>query len=106
MITTEQIRDERSALWAGKPYRVLTVEELLKAEEGREEEWESDPGLAIQTSSLAYCLYTSGSTGRPKGVLIEHGNLCNFVNSNPKESGEHQLYGQWNRIPCAGFYLF
>lgn len=84
VITTEQIRDERSALWAGKPYRVLTVEELLKAEEGREEEWESDPGLAIQTSSLAYCLYTSGSTGRPKGVLIEHGNLCNFVNSNPK----------------------
>ena len=48
VITTEQIRDERSALWAGKPYRVLTVEELLKAEEGREEEWESDPGLAIQ----------------------------------------------------------
>ncbi len=30
--------------------------------------------------NLAYVIYTSGSTGNPKGVLVEHGNLCNFLN--------------------------
>lgn len=83
VITTEKIREERNSLWEGKSYQVLTVEELLKAEEGEEEEREANPDLEIPVSSLAYCLYTSGSTGRPKGVMIEHGNLCNFVHSNP-----------------------
>ncbi len=39
--------------------------------------------MDIPADSLAYCIYTSGSTGTPKGVMIEHGNLCNFVNANP-----------------------
>ena len=78
VITTEAIRAQRSALWEEKPYRVLTVEELLKTEA------EDDPGLAIDPEALAYCLYTSGSTGKPKGVMIEHRNLCNFVNANPR----------------------
>ncbi len=77
VITTEKIKKERKSLWAGKPYRVLTVEELLKCEN------EENPELNIPVTSLAYCLYTSGSTGTPKGVMIEHRNLCNFVNSNP-----------------------
>ncbi len=76
VITTESIRDQRSALWEGKPYRVLTVEALLESEK------EENPNLEIDVSALAYCLYTSGSTGKPKGVMIEHRNLCNFVNAN------------------------
>lgn len=83
VITTEKIKEERSSLWNGKSYRVLTVEELLKTGEEENAERETNPDAAISATSLAYCLYTSGSTGRPKGVLIEHGNLCNFVNSNP-----------------------
>ncbi len=78
VITTESIRAQRSALWEGKPYRVLTVEALLRTED------EKDPGLQIDADALAYCLYTSGSTGKPKGVMIEHRNLCNFVNANPR----------------------
>lgn len=78
LITTGQIRAGRKELCQGKPYEVLTVEELL--ETPREE----NPGLSIPPEHLAYCLYTSGSTGKPKGVLVEHGNLCNFVHSNPK----------------------
>lgn len=77
VITSEKLKKERQGFWDGKPYRVLTVEELL-AEEG-----DGNPDLDIPISALAYCLYTSGSTGQPKGVMIEHGNLCNFVNSNP-----------------------
>ena len=78
VVTTEAIRAQRSSLWEGKTYRVLTVEALLAA--GKED----DPGLEIDTDALAYCLYTSGSTGKPKGVMIEHRNLCNFVNANPR----------------------
>ncbi|WP_255882418.1 MULTISPECIES: non-ribosomal peptide synthetase [unclassified Ruminococcus] len=77
VITTEKIKNKRESLWEGKPYKVLTVQELLECEN------EDNPELDIPVSSLAYCLYTSGSTGKPKGVLIEHRNLCNFVNSNP-----------------------
>jgi len=78
VITTERIKQERAALWEKKPYQVLTVEELLECGE------EENPNLEIPVDSLAYCLYTSGSTGKPKGVMVEHRNLCNFVNSNPK----------------------
>ncbi len=77
VITTEKIKKRREQFWTDKPYKVLTVEELLKCDN------EENPDLNIPVSSLAYCLYTSGSTGRPKGVMIEHRNLCNFVNSNP-----------------------
>lgn len=80
VITTEAIKAERKSLFENKPYEVLTVEELLADEAVGKE----NPGLDIPTSNIAYCLYTSGSTGNPKGVLIEHGTLCNFVNSNPK----------------------
>lgn len=78
VITTERMKQERTALWKEKPYQVLTVEELLECRE------EENPNLDIPVDSLAYCLYTSGSTGRPKGVMVEHRNLCNFVHSNPK----------------------
>lgn len=78
VITTERIKAKRSALLDDKPYKMLTMEELLACED------ESDPDLDIPADSLAYCLYTSGSTGKPKGVMIEHRNLCNFVNANPK----------------------
>lgn len=78
MITTEKIKEEREQLWAGKPYRVLTVEELLECE------GEENLNLSIPVQSLAYCIYTSGSTGKPKGVMIEHHNLCNYVNANER----------------------
>ncbi len=82
VITNEKLKKERSGFWEGKPYEVLTVEELLM-ETASDRAAEENPNLDIPTDTLAYCLYTSGSTGQPKGVMIEHGNLCNFVNSNP-----------------------
>ena len=78
VITSETLKEERRGFWDDKPYQVLTVEELTR------EENDENPNLDIPVTSLAYCLYTSGSTGQPKGVMIEHGNLCNFVNYNPK----------------------
>ncbi len=44
----------------------------------------ADPDHEIGEHDLCYCIYTSGSTGRPKGVMIEHVNLFNFVDPNPK----------------------
>lgn len=82
VITSEKLKKERMAFWEGKPYEVLTVEELI-SEEGLDETIKQNPDLDIPVDTLAYCLYTSGSTGQPKGVMIEHSNLCNFVNSNP-----------------------
>ncbi|MGN0501381.1 MAG: amino acid adenylation domain-containing protein, partial [Ruminococcus sp.] len=77
VITTEKIKEERQSLFNEKPYTVLTVNELL--ENGNTE----NPDLDIPVDSLAYIIYTSGSTGTPKGVMIEHRNLCNFVDANP-----------------------
>lgn len=82
VITSTKLKKERMGFWEGKPYEVLTIEELL-AEDASDEALEKNPDLDIPVDTLAYCLYTSGSTGQPKGVMVEHGNLCNFVNSNP-----------------------
>lgn len=72
IITTEEIKNSRSALFSDdKTYRAVTVEELLKNDN------DSNPNIDIPADSLAYCIYTSGSTGNPKGVMIEHHNLAN-----------------------------
>ena len=73
VLTTEKIAEEKTGLFAGKPYHVMTFEELAGAE------GDEDPGISISSSSLAYCIYTSGSTGTPKGVMIEHRNLRNYL---------------------------
>ena len=78
VITTDELKEERAEFFRGKPYAALTVSELTRGENS------SDPERKIPEDSLAYCIYTSGSTGTPKGVMIEHGNLCNFVNANVK----------------------
>lgn len=56
------------------------LEELL------ENENTANPDTEIGEHDLCYCIYTSGSTGKPKGVMIEHINLANFVNPNPKNA--------------------
>ncbi len=74
VITTENIKAAKPDLFADtKPYRTLTVEELLE-NNNRE-----NPNVDVQPDALAYCIYTSGSTGTPKGVMIEHRNFSNFV---------------------------
>lgn len=40
---------------------------------------DTNPGLTIKSSQLAYTIYTSGSTGRPKGVMIEHHSAINLI---------------------------
>lgn len=77
VITTEKIKSEKAKLFTDKPYTVLTIEEALSSEDS------TNPDLDVTADSLAYIIYTSGSTGTPKGVMIEHRNLCNFVDANP-----------------------
>ena len=78
-ITTKEELGKRPALFsADKPYKALTVETLCENPKG------DNPGLEVPSSALAYVIYTSGSTGRPKGVMLEHGNLCNFLDANEK----------------------
>ena len=76
-VTTEEIKQDRKELFKDKPYTVLTVNELT------ENTNTENPNVNVPVDSLVYIIYTSGSTGTPKGVMIEHRNLCNFVNSNP-----------------------
>ena len=78
VITTEAIKAGRPELFSeSHAYKTLTVEELIR------NDGEENLDLAIETDSLAYCIYTSGSTGKPKGVMIEHHNMCNYLNANP-----------------------
>lgn len=37
------------------------------------------PERELLGANAAYIVYTSGSTGRPKGVIVEHRNICAFV---------------------------
>ena len=77
LITSQLMTDERGELFKDAPYSVLNVADLYQ---GNSE----DHDIEVPSDSPAYCIYTSGSTGKPKGVVIEHGNLCNFVNANEK----------------------
>ncbi len=88
VITTKEIAKERKELFAKLPCTILLLEELL-AHENTE-----NPVVEIKEHDLCYCIYTSGSTGKPKGVMIEHLNLANFVNPNPKNG---ETYGYVSR---------
>ncbi|MGN0342742.1 MAG: amino acid adenylation domain-containing protein [Roseburia sp.] len=78
VVTTKEIKEEKKELLSKGNYTILTVEELADAEDTE------NSTLEVPVDSLAYIIYTSGSTGTPKGVMIEHRNLCNFVDANPK----------------------
>ena len=71
---------------------VLLLEELLENPNA------GNPDTQIKEHDLCYCIYTSGSTGKPKGVMIEHINLANFVNPNPKNA---ETYGYVSRGRCV-----
>ncbi len=78
VITTEKIKAGRPELFAeDKPYKTLTVEELLKDGD------DTRPELEVSLDDLAYCIYTSGSTGTPKGVMINHENISNHIQTMP-----------------------
>ena len=78
MITTRRLAYDRLDLLIELNKRPLFLENLLVYE------WAENPAVPIAPGDLAYCIYTSGSTGKPKGVMIEHGNLSNFLQLNPK----------------------
>ena len=80
VITTNEIAEERKDLFAKLACKVLLLEELFQNENTE------NPDVDIKEHDLCYCIYTSGSTGKPKGVMIEHINLANFVNPNPKNA--------------------
>ncbi len=83
VITTKSIRKNRTELFADeKPYKTLTVEELLDAADNADDIDDGNPDTEILPNQLAYCIYTSGSTGTPKGVMIEHHSFTNFVQTN------------------------
>jgi long-chain acyl-CoA synthetase len=58
-----------SLAWSGKPFHVVDLEELFKAEN------RLNPALDIQPEDIASIIYTSGSTGRAKGVMLSHRNI-------------------------------
>ena len=78
VITTAAIREEKQALFNACGCKALAMEDVPDDAE------RENPNRDIPADSLGYIIYTSGSTGTPKGVMIEHRNLCNFVNVNPK----------------------
>ena len=88
VITTKEIAQKRRELFEKLPCSVLWLEELL------EHQNTENPDTEINEHDLCYCIYTSGSTGKPKGVMIEHLNLANFVNPNPKNA---ETYGYVSR---------
>ena len=88
VITTKEIAQKRRELFEKLPCSVLWLEELL------EHQNTENLDIEIDEHDLCYCIYTSGSTGKPKGVMIEHLNLANFVNPNPKNA---ETYGYVSR---------
>lgn len=88
IITTKQIAREHADLFSKLSSKILLLEELLEHENAE------NPNVEIKEHDLCYCIYTSGSTGKPKGVMIEHINLANFVNPNPKNT---ETYGYVSR---------
>ncbi|MBP9997300.1 MAG: amino acid adenylation domain-containing protein [Lachnospiraceae bacterium] len=93
VITNKSIADSKELI--GKNHnscKIVLIEELL-SENGIE-----NPSIAVKPEQLAYCIYTSGSTGNPKGVMIEHRNLCNFVNANPKNKEVYDMVHQRTKM--------
>ena len=88
VITTKEIAEERRELFAKLSCTVLFLEELLEYDNTE------NPDTGIKEHDLCYCIYTSGSTGKPKGVMIEHINLANFVNPDPRNA---ETYGYVSR---------
>ena len=88
VITTGEIAEERKDLFAKLSCTVLLLEDLLIYNNTE------NPDTEIGEHDLCYCIYTSGSTGKPKGVMIEHGNLANFVNPDPRNA---ETYGYVSR---------
>ncbi len=78
VIVDEKTKAQYAELFKGIETKPLLINELLKCKKA------DNPNIEIAEHDLCYCIYTSGSTGKPKGVMIEHGNLANFVNANPK----------------------
>ncbi len=89
-LLSPQRRSRRSArsCFSKLSCTVLLLEELLENSNA------GNPDTQIKEHDLCYCIYTSGSTGKPKGVMIEHINLANFVNPNPKNA---ETYGYVSR---------
>ena len=78
VLTDNNVFSEKKDLFDKGAFEALTVETLIS--DGNTDYQEP----VVSPKNLVYCIYTSGSTGKPKGVMIEHGNLCNFVNANDK----------------------
>lgn len=92
VITDRKIRAQYGEMWDTLACRPLFIDELL------EHTGTENPGREIAEHDLCYIIYTSGSTGKPKGVMIEHGNLSNFVNANPKN---HETLGYTERATVS-----
>ena len=88
IITTKELASERKEMFSKLSGTILLLEDLLENQNTQ------NPDIKIEEHDLCYCIYTSGSTGKPKGVMIEHINLANFVNPDPRNS---ETYGYVSR---------
>ena len=88
IITTKELAGERKEIFSKLSGTILLLEDLLENKNTQ------NPDIKIEEHDLCYCIYTSGSTGKPKGVMIEHINLANFVNPDPRNS---ETYGYVSR---------
>lgn len=80
VLTTKTVARERTALFKRMNMTPLLLEQLVTNPNAE------NPGIEPDEHQLAYTIYTSGSTGKPKGVMLEHGNLTNFLQHNPKNT--------------------
>lgn len=63
---------------------------------------QTDLGLTLAPTQLAYLIYTSGTTGQPKGVMTEHAGLVNISQSQQRTLA----HGPDSRVLQFSNYIF
>lgn len=83
--------------------KLIVDENVLSQFIARQNEFSPEPPAAtIRPHNLAYIIYTSGTTGKPKGVMVEHRNVCRFLEQVPVSFG----WNGYKRIGCATNFTF
>lgn len=80
LITSEPYQRLGQSASIGLNARLLDLKDLAEVPGA-----EHNPGLRVDTQSLAYVIFTSGSTGKPKGAMIAHDGMLNHMSAKIKD---------------------